>query len=114
MLMNNLSTSIAQTVPDPALGTPTSKSALLSNATAWAEKALAVASEVKADERTEECDQCRAVATYNLGEFAEMEGLWEKARSHYTRASSLAKAVGYTEGRQRADQALHRIEEGRG
>ena len=115
--MNNLSTSLAQTLPQSAPspsgvspGPPTSRAALISNARSWAEKAIEVATKVTPPERTEECEIGCAVATHNLGEFAEMEGLVEEARKRYTEAGSLAKAVGFREGVKNARMGLERLE----
>jgi hypothetical protein len=49
------------------------------------------------------------VATHNLGEFLEMEGRLEEAQRKYDEAASLAKAVGFADGREHAREALRRI-----
>lgn len=51
-----------------------------------------------------------AVATHNLGEFAEMDGDIREARRRYGEARGLAEAVGFTEGIANADEALRRID----
>lgn len=108
--MNNLSISLAQQNPPPTPGQPpASRSALVSNAREWAEKALAVAAAIKPPERTEECDMGCAVATHNLGEFAEMDGDIAEARRRYEEAGSLARVVGFQEGIANAEAALKRL-----
>ena len=108
--MNNLASSLAQTSSDQTTAAPTSRSALISNACAWAEKALAIARSVKPPERNEECDTACAVATYNLGEFAEMEGLVEEARKRYTEAQALAKAIGHEDLVEVSSERLKELE----
>lgn len=82
----------------------------MGNARAWAEKAVAVASKIIAPERTEECDQACAVATHNLGEFAEMDGNIAEARKRFQEAKALAKTIGFEEGVAISEEALRRIE----
>jgi len=110
VLMNNLSISLAQQDPPPTPGQPPiSRSGLVSNARAWAEKAIAVAARITPPERTEECDRGCAVATHNLGEFAEMDGNIVEARMRYEEAKSLAKAIGFQEGVISSEDALRRL-----
>ncbi len=109
--MNNLSISLAQQSPPSTPGqAPISRSALVSNAREWATKALAVAAKIQPPERNEECDVGCAVATHNLGEFAEMDGDIAEARRKYLEAKSLAQAVGFQEGVVNAEAALKRID----
>ena len=109
--MNNLSISLAQQLPPSTPGEPpVSRSALVSNARVWAEKAIAVATKLAPPERTPECDSACAVATHNLGEFAEMDGDVREARKRYEEARSLAKAFGFDEGVSNADESLKRLE----
>jgi hypothetical protein len=108
--VNNLSISLAQQNPPPTPGEPPiSRPGLVSNARAWAEKAVAVAAKIAPPERTEECDVGCAVATHNLGEFAEMDGNITEARKRYEEAKSLAKAIGFQEGVINSEDALRRI-----
>ena len=108
--MNNLSISLAQQDPPSTPGQPpVSRPALVANAREWANKALAVAAKIKPPERNEECDLACAVATHNLGEFAEMDGDIAEARRRYQEAQSLARAVGFQEGASNADSALRRL-----
>ena len=117
ILMNNLASSLAQqspraaravsahasstsiSTPDaPAGGPVATRENLIMNAATWAQKALDVAAKVGPPERNEECDLGCAVATHNLGEFAEMLGNREEARRRYGEAVSIARAVGFQEG----------------
>ena len=108
--MNNLSISLAQQEPPPTPGQPpVSRSALVDNARAWAEKAIAVAAKIIPPERTEECDMGCAVATHNLGEFAEMDGNIAEARRKFEEAKSLSKAIGFQEGVNNSEDALRRL-----
>lgn len=109
--MNNLSISLAQQLPPVAAGQPpTSRSAFVSNARQWATKAIEVASKIEGPDRTEECDVGCAVATHNLGEFAEMDGNIAEARQRYEEAKALSKKVGFQEGVTNSEEALKRIQ----
>ena len=108
--VNNLSISLAQQLPPPVSGQPPpSRPALISNARSLAEKAIAVSAKITPPERSEECDIGCAVATHNLGEFAEMDGNIAEARKRFEEAKSLAKAIGFTEGTINAEESLKRI-----
>lgn len=114
--MNNLSISLAQQSPKlasaiaaSATGPPTSRAAMVDNAKQWAQKALDVAAGLAPPERDEECDMGCAVATHNLGEFAEMNGDFAEAKRRYQEAASLAKAIGFTEGQQNSAEGLKRV-----
>ncbi|KAI9813662.1 MAG: hypothetical protein M1827_003733 [Pycnora praestabilis] len=108
--VNNLSISLAQQVPPPTPNIPPiSRPALINNARSWANKALTVSSAIKPPQRNEECDEGCAVATHNLGEFAEMDGDVTEARRRYEEARALAKAMGFQEGVERARDALLRV-----
>jgi hypothetical protein len=108
--VNNLSISLAQQNPPATPGqAPISRPALVANAREWANKALAVAAKIEPPQRNEECDLACAVATHNLGEFAEMDGDIAEARRKYDEARSLAKAVGFQEGVTNAGAALRRL-----
>jgi hypothetical protein len=110
-LVNNLSISLAQQVPPTTPGqAPVSRPALVSNARAWAQKSLALTSIIQPPDRTEECDVSCAVATYNLGEFAEMDGDIREARKRYEEAKSLSSAMGFQEGASNSEEALRRLE----
>ncbi|CAD6499810.1 BgTH12-03917 [Blumeria graminis f. sp. triticale] len=110
ILMNNLSTSLAQQSPPSNFPEgPTTREALISNATAWAEKAVSLANKIQPPERNEECDTGCAVATHNLGEFSEMRGDYKGAENHYKQAAYLAKKIGFKEGLKNSEMALKRI-----
>lgn len=109
--MNNLSISIAQQSPLPTQGQPpVSRDVLVGNAKLWAEKAVALAATIAPPDRNEECDSGCAVATHNLGEFAEMAGNIEEARKRFTEAKSLASAIGFRDGIENAEEALARLQ----
>jgi hypothetical protein len=108
--VNNLSISLAQQAPPLSpKQTPVSRQTLISNARAWAEKAIATATKIQPPNRTEECDMGCAVATHNLGEFAEMDGNIAEARKRFEEAKSLAKAIGFQDGVINSEQALRRL-----
>jgi hypothetical protein len=108
--VNNLSISLAQQVPPPTPGQPpASRAEYVSNARAWAEKAVAIARSITPPERTEECDVGCVVATHNLGEFAEMDGNIAEARARFEEAKSLAKAINFQEGMISSEDALRRL-----
>jgi hypothetical protein len=108
--VNNLSISLAQQVPPPTPGqSPASRAEYVGNARAWAEKAIAVATNVPPPERTDECDMGCVVATHNLGEFAEMDGNIVEARKRFEEAKSLAKAIGFEEAMINSEDGLRRV-----
>ncbi|KAF2020957.1 hypothetical protein BU24DRAFT_361523 [Aaosphaeria arxii CBS 175.79] len=120
VLMNNISTCLAQQTPPPASSAPptadsfpntppTPRSALVDQARQWATKAIERASMIAPPDRNEECDVGCTVATHNLGEFFEMEGKIKEARQRYDEAASLAKAIGFEEGRVNAKAGLQRL-----
>ena len=55
-----------------------------------------------------------AVATHNLGEFAEMDGDIAEARRRYEEAKGLSKAIGFQEGVVNAGKGLKRLKVGGG
>ncbi|MCJ1404763.1 hypothetical protein MMC11_007989 [Xylographa trunciseda] len=115
VLMNNLSISLAQQIPPPTSATPPpSRSALVSSARTWAQKSLSIAAGIKPPERNEECDVGCAVATHNLGEFAEMDGDIAEARRRYDEAKGLSQAIGFRGGVERAEEGLGRVEKSTG
>ncbi|ESZ90575.1 hypothetical protein SBOR_9043 [Sclerotinia borealis F-4128] len=110
VLMNNLSISLAQQNPPPEPGQPIiSRSQQIQNARAWAIKSLEICAKISPPERTEECDLGCAVATHNLGEFAEMDGNIKEARRRYQEAKSLASAMGFKEGEAQSEERLAKI-----
>ncbi|ORY07649.1 hypothetical protein BCR34DRAFT_570465 [Clohesyomyces aquaticus] len=117
VLMNNISTCLAQqTTPPPSSGPdsfpntpPPSRPSMVEYARQWATKALDRAAAISPPERTNECDVGCAVATHNLGEFLEMDGRLKEARQKYEEAFSLAKAVGFAEGKLNAKAGISRV-----
>jgi len=131
VLMNNLASSVAQQSPRAAraavesaaqsqhipsaasqtlrtAAVPTRES-LVENARQWAQKALELAANIKPPERNSECDVGCAVATHNLGEFAEMLGDLVEARRRYEEALSLARAIGFQEGVENTSARLREL-----
>lgn len=110
ILMNNLAASIAQSAPPTEPGTrPPTPQQMRDSGKAWAVKALELARKISPPLRTAECDQGCAVATHNLGEFAEMAGQWKEARELYEEAHSLAHAIAFEDGMSAAEEGLKRI-----
>ena len=97
----------------PASGPPpdltSAKETLLSNAMAWADRALSVAANIAPPERNEECDTGCVVATHNLGEILEMRGQPREAKKRYEDAKSLSKAIGFDDGMKQAATGLERL-----
>ena len=106
--MSNLAISISQQLPPspstlPAgspLLTPSNaaraeslRATHIASARAWATKAREIAEHITPPVRTAECDAGCAVATYHLGEFAEMDGQLEEARRWYGEAVSLGRGL---------------------
>ncbi|TKA30752.1 hypothetical protein B0A50_02472 [Salinomyces thailandicus] len=129
ILMNNLASSLAQQSPraasaaqayassrnikssDAAIATGpvATRETMISNAQTWAQKALDVAAGIRPPERNEECDMGCAVATHNLGEFAEMLGNKIEARKRYNEAISVGKAVGFQEAVANSTERLRQL-----
>lgn len=111
LTVNNLSISLAQQLPPPQPGVPAvSRPELVSNARAWAQQSLNICSKIKSPDRSNECDVACAVATHNLGEFAEMDGNIAEARRRYEEAKSLAKATAFDDGVKMSEEGLKRIQ----
>lgn len=70
---------------------------------------MVVAAKVQPPDRTEECDMGCAVATHNLGEFAEMDGDIAEARRRYEEAKSLSKVIRFQDGVKNSEAALKRL-----
>ena len=75
----------------------------------WAQKSLDVAARIQPPVRDEECDITCVVATYNLGELAELQNKPDVAKQRYIEARSLASGLGYEDGVAMADAALKRF-----
>ncbi|KAJ4359809.1 uncharacterized protein N0V89_000365 [Didymosphaeria variabile] len=120
VLMNNISTCLAQQTPPPASLTSSSlssfpstpappRTALVDQARQWADKALQRAGSIT--DPDEECNIGCAVATHNLGEFYEMEGKIQDARRKYKDAEQLAKKISFREGQANAKAGIERLKE---
>ncbi|KAJ5606316.1 hypothetical protein N7510_009097 [Penicillium lagena] len=88
---------------------PVSREQTIEAARQWAQKALDVAARIQPPVRDEECDITCVVATYNLGELAELQNKPNAARQLYIEAQSLAKGLQYEEGIAMTDAALERV-----
>ncbi|KAL8731031.1 MAG: hypothetical protein Q9166_003682 [cf. Caloplaca sp. 2 TL-2023] len=111
VLMNNLATSLLlQRTPSTPYDPPSDPSALLTNARQWAQKALDIASAIPPSDKTNECDEGCAVAMYNLGEFANLEGNTREARRWWEEGWRKSREVGYGEALGRCEMALKDLE----
>ncbi|KAF3491786.1 uncharacterized protein GIQ15_01303 [Arthroderma uncinatum] len=119
VLLNNISSQMAEHAQKVPLGAPLSSSSsinpvsreqLLSAAAEWAKKALDVASHIEASARDEQCDQACLTALYNLGEISEMQENTSQAVEFYQKARASAVGLQFTEGIERADEALKRLQ----
>ncbi|KAL8987762.1 MAG: hypothetical protein Q9169_008654 [Polycauliona sp. 2 TL-2023] len=107
VLMNNLATSLLlQRTPSTPYDPPSDPTALLNNARQWAQKALDTADAIPMANRNEECGEGCAVAMYNLGEFASLEGDVRGARRWFEKGRERAKEVGFGEGVVRCEEGL--------
>ncbi|KAF2110722.1 hypothetical protein BDV96DRAFT_583636 [Lophiotrema nucula] len=122
VLMNNVSTCLAQQTAPPASSRssspnsfpnlpPVSRDVLVDQAREWAQKALDRAATIAPPDRDEECDIACATATHNLAEFLEMQGRVGDAWRKYKEAESLAKAIGFSEGVANAREGQKRLRE---
>ncbi|WPG98996.1 Hypothetical protein R9X50_00179800 [Acrodontium crateriforme] len=132
ILMNNLASSLAQQSPRAAAAAQAyatsrtikdqatkstapsqsliNRETMIQNASIWAQKALDVAAGIKPPERNEECNFGCAVAMHNLGEFAEMMGDRDLARSKYAEAISLSRAISFQEGVDNSSKRLRLLD----
>ncbi|CBX94046.1 hypothetical protein IAQ61_003920 [Plenodomus lingam] len=121
VLMNNISTCLAQQSPSSQptttmspspssfpVTTPAPRPLLIDQARQWAQKAIAHAETIQPPHRDPECDVACAVATHNLGEFLEMEGKISQARTLYEEAGRLSRKIGFKEGQGNAKAGLQR------
>ncbi|KAF2216022.1 hypothetical protein CERZMDRAFT_35230 [Cercospora zeae-maydis SCOH1-5] len=125
VLMNNLASCLAQQSPAAAraaqayatsqkvserpAGPAASRESMIDHAKQWAQKALDVAAGIAVPERNEECDIGCAVATHNLGEFAEMSNDVNVAKEKYKEAIRLARAIGFEEGVEQSSARLREL-----
>lgn len=119
VLLNNVASAMAGQAhkPTPAQfasssssNNPLPRDRVIDSARQWAQKAIDVAEHIQPPVRTEECDVSCAVATYNLGELAEMRRDFEGARKRYEEARDFAKGIGFEEAAARADEAMKRLD----
>ncbi|KAJ5544699.1 hypothetical protein N7535_006913 [Penicillium sp. DV-2018c] len=112
VLLNDVATALVGQVQLPVKSQPqqpVTPEQTVQAAQKWAEKAIEVASHIKPPVRDEECDITCVVATYNLGELAELQKKPEVARKRYTEAKALADGISYEEGSLMAKEALNRL-----
>ncbi|KAJ5138452.1 Tetratricopeptide-like helical [Penicillium bovifimosum] len=112
VLLNDVATALVGQVQRPAKSQPqqpVTQEQTVQAAQKWAEKAIEVASHIKPPIRDEECDITCVVATYNLGELAELQKKPEVAKKRYTEAKALADGISYEEGSLMAKEALNRL-----
>lgn len=94
--------------------TGATREALLAQARAWAERAVAVGRAVPAERRTDECDTGCATAVHNLGTVAEMLEEWREAGERFAEAERLWKGLGDKGGVERAREGRERAERRKG
>ncbi|KAJ5569989.1 uncharacterized protein N7459_009419 [Penicillium hispanicum] len=114
VLLNDVASAMAGQVQQGARSRgqqkqPVSQEQTVEAARQWAQKSLDVAARIQPPVRDEECDLTCVVATYNLGELAELQKKPSVAKERYSEAKSLAQGLGYEEGVSMADAALKRL-----
>ncbi|KAL2005600.1 hypothetical protein VTN00DRAFT_10093 [Thermoascus crustaceus] len=116
VLLNNVASAMAgqaQKPPRPSKvnpsQTPLTQEQIIDAAKKWAQKALDVAAKIQPPVRDEDCDVSCVVATYNLGELAEMLNQRGEAEKRYREAKALAQGIGFEDGITMADGALKRL-----
>ncbi|KAJ5393363.1 uncharacterized protein N7487_011004 [Penicillium crustosum] len=112
VLLNDVATALVGQVQLPAKSQPqqpVTAEQTVEAAQKWAEKAIEVAAHIEPPIRDEECDITCVVATYNLGELAELQKKPAVAKQRYTEAKALADGIGYEEGSMMAKEALKRL-----
>ena len=112
VLLNDVATALVGQVQKPPrsqLQEPVTAEQTVAAAQKWAEKAIEVAAHIKPPLRDEECDITCVVATYNLGELAELQKKPQVAKQRYTEAQALADGIQYEEGSMMAKEALKRL-----
>ncbi|KAJ6014504.1 hypothetical protein N7540_009095 [Penicillium herquei] len=111
-LLNDVASAMVGQVQHPPGGQPkqaVKQDQIVEAARQWALKSLDVAARIQPPVRDEECDVTCVVATYNLGELAELQKKPEVAKQRYLEAKSLASGLGFEEGISMADTALKRL-----
>ncbi|KAJ6061679.1 uncharacterized protein N7446_005799 [Penicillium canescens] len=112
VLLNDVATAMVGHAQLPVKSQPQQPVAVdqtIEAARQWAQKAIDVAAYIKPPVRDEECDVTCVVATYNLGELAELQKKPQVAKQRYIEAKSLADGIGYEEGSLMASEALKRL-----
>ena len=112
VLLNDVATAMVGHAQLPVKSQPQQPVAVdqtIEAARQWAQKAIDVAAYIKPPVRDEECDVTCVVATYNLGELAELQKKPQVAKQRYIEAKSLADGIGYEEGGLMANEALKRL-----
>ncbi|KGO64189.1 Tetratricopeptide-like helical [Penicillium italicum] len=112
VLLNDMATALVgqlQLPPKSPPQQPVTAEQTVEAAQKWAEKAIEVAAHIQPPLRDEECDITCVVATYNLGELAELQKKPAVAKQRYTEAQALADGIGYEEGSMMAKEALKRL-----
>ncbi|KAJ5949570.1 hypothetical protein N7454_001154 [Penicillium verhagenii] len=109
-LLNNVASAMVGQVQNPVRSQmKTTAEQTVEAARMWAQKSLDVAAKIQPPVRDEECDISCVVATYNLGELAELQKKPKVALERYLEAKSLASGLGFEEGIAMADEALKRL-----
>lgn len=113
VLLNDIATALVGQIQLPAKSQPQQQPVTAEQtveaAQKWAEKAIEVAAHIQPPLRDEECDITCVVATYNLGELAELRKKPEVAKQRYIEAKAMADGIGYEEGSMMAKEALKRL-----
>lgn len=112
VLLNDVASALVGQVQLPPKSQPQEPVAAektIESARQWAQKAIDVAAHIQPPVRDEECDLTCVVATYNLGELAELQKKPAVAKQRYTEAKALADKIGYQEGSSMAKEALKRL-----
>lgn len=84
---------------------------MLESAGQWAQKAIEVAAKIAPPVRDWDCDIASTVATYNLGTLAADKNQREEAKKLFNKALSDARAIGYEEGIEAAEESLQKLKE---
>ncbi|KAL5359500.1 hypothetical protein BJX96DRAFT_174404 [Aspergillus floccosus] len=84
---------------------------MLESAGQWAQKAIEVAAKITPPVRDWDCDIASTVATYNLGTLAADKNQREEAQKLFNKALSDARAIGYEEGIEAAEESLQKLKE---
>lgn len=113
VLLNSVASAMVGQVQVPAKPRPQekqpSREQTIDAARQWAQKAIDVAARIQPPVRNDECDLTCVVATYNLGEIAELQNKPDVAQQRYAEAKSLAQGLGYEEGIVMTDKAMKRL-----